>query len=373
MPGILHLMLGLIVALAIRKIAQNPNNKSNWSFTLVLVFMVNSYMGPDFGNLLHQIAKSIESEWLYRLGSFIHSYLGFVLFTLLSAPIWYQIVKLIEKAQIKYRQSNMVETPLIIHSYPDVHLIVLIGGIFHHFTDLVGHSAIDQGGLCVKGEFTLWPLYNPILAITLVILYGLFALILFIILVHNSSVNLISIKQQLITFFQSKSTKRLIFFIIIAIINSLLMFSIMAIYGNTVIETKELNFGIIDSKYMFNWGMVMASTQNYHTETNGDWYSMISVALFFILFSWAHITERKIKIKTKNIRIDKLVMYLFIILILIGYLLQPFIGNISREEFDFGAFIGLWSSIGFVLIGAGYIKGTEYINYFCNQENLKSK
>ena len=82
MPGLFHLVLGIIVGLAFWKFSEDPDGQKRWSLTLVFVFAINNYTGPDLGNVIKKAARALQSEALFKFGSLVHSYLGWVLFTI---------------------------------------------------------------------------------------------------------------------------------------------------------------------------------------------------------------------------------------------------------------------------------------------------
>ena len=74
--------------------------------------------------------------------------------------------------------------------------------------------------------------------------------------------------------------------------------------------------------------------------------------MFIVVFVYAYVKNTRLRLGEKLVRLDILAIIGFLAAITAGYILQPWIGNISGDERDFGALIFLWSTIGMILVGA---------------------
>lgn len=362
MPGILHLFFGSFLGLIVMKISEQYSGKKKWSISLLFIFIVNNYTGPDFGNVIKQIAETFQSEVLYDFGLIIHSYFGYFLFTIISAPIWWLILKFLEKSRtLKSKHDEQFTDPL--HSYAQVHMVVLAGGVFHFFMDLVGHRDAYMGEFFMRGRIPISPIFDiPMILTYLIVLIITYISVFFI---YSNSIKRRDYKKVfdgINTALKSKEFYILIVFLIIGTINALLMYYIPASQGLITINIKTYDW--IDKQYYvlyFNWADLMEVTWDYPPiiGKSADWYTIIAIIILLTTFLPLHIRRSTIKIKTKKYRSDLMSIFLFMVIVFIGYILQPFIGNISREEFDLGALLGVWFTMLLGLLILSRIDGKD--------------
>ena len=114
--------------------------KKRYSIGLLVFFAVNNYIGPDIGYVrIRNLGQLLNWQGLMDVGTGAHSYYGWVLFSIVWAPLWYGILQLMERARARRLEGK--EDMIIRHNFSDVFTFTVVGGICHHFVDLVTHLA----------------------------------------------------------------------------------------------------------------------------------------------------------------------------------------------------------------------------------------
>ncbi len=354
MSGILHILFGLIVGLAFLKMSGNARDKKGWTLGLFFVFVINNYIGPDFRGFVKRVlAIPLQSETLFLFSEAIHSYVGWILWALLWAPLWYGVLLLMEKERAKHRPPTEVAT----HGKPDVayfhvFLAVLIGGIFHLFVDTIGHVEDVDGTYEFLGQIELVTPFSYDVIICYVIPAA--AIVGGIMLWQSRSKKSpkFSLRTTLKAYFLSHQTLKIGVLVGIALGNAFLLYGAMAAGGLVTVVTDTfpwngMPYTVID----FDLTNALAATKDFLGES-GTWYTAIVICAFIVLFVIAYSWRFTIKVREHPIRAEYVIIASAVIAIIVGYLLQPVIGNISNHEADFGAFVFLWAFLGFPLVTA---------------------
>jgi hypothetical protein len=343
MPGIFHALFGCVIGLLAWKLAEGKNGEKRYSLALIFVFAFNNYIGPDLGGIFMSLGEALGSTALDALGQGIHSYFGFLLFALPYAVAWYAVLLGIEQSRI--RNVNKLEPDggkSVLHaSYPKVLLMVVAGGIMHHFVDSIGHPYRYpvSGWYYPRGMFVLIPPMTPEFWLT----YGTIIVIVAAIAVLYI---VLGIYRRRFTFMEKARaafTRETIYaaaFMGVVVLNVLMMYGIMAAGNLVKIDDHGINF-------MLGNMLHVASTI---FEGEAEWWIAAAAAPTLVLFFLCHAKAWHLRIAGRPIRADLFVVLCFIASILIGYALQPVIGNISGTEADMGALIFTWSTIGTMLI-----------------------
>ncbi len=360
MSGILHILFGLIVGLAFLKMSGNARDKKGWTLGLFFVFVVNNYVGPDFrGFVKRAIAIPLHSETLYLFSEAIHSYVGWILWALLWAPLFYGALMVMEKVRSKHSPPEK-EADRDHHTVPylQVFLVVLIGGIFHLFVDTIGHVD-DVGGT-----------YEFLGQIGLVTPFGLDVILCYIIpavaifggilvwQARSKKTPKIGLRTTLKTYFLSHQTLKIGVLVGIALGNALLLYGVMAA-GNlvtVVIDTFPWN-SVPYEVIAFDLTNALIATKDFLVGS-GTWYTVVIICAFIVFFVVVHSRGFIVKLRGRQIQAEHIIITIVIIAIITGYLLQPVLGNISNHEADFGAFVFLWAFLGFPLVAATNVRKT---------------
>jgi len=354
MPGVLHALFGLGLGLFFWKFSGKDDGKKRWSFGLVLIFALNNYFGPDLRGFLKRIAAPLKSDILYIFAGSIHTFLWWPLFAIFYAGLWFVVLSSIEKARAQQIQERLTSETIEYskYSYADVYIAVLTGGFCHLFIDLIGHPGETDGEYYVNGSIPLFTFIKSeiiigfvfllILSLVIIVLYGVMILKL------DAKELLIKIKDGL----SSKNAIKVYCFLGVALLNVLIIYTLIASTGNFVIESKTLSWN--DNGYsdlFYDLGTMFYATKDYDAGS-ATWYLAIWLAGFFIIAIIGYAKDIRISIQGKEIRLELLAAVSFFIAIISGYLLQPLIGNISGGENDFGVLIFIWSTLGITLVGA---------------------
>ncbi len=358
MSGILHILFGLIVGIVFLKMSGKPNKKNGWNLGLFFVFVVNNYIGPDFRGFVKRVlAMPLQSETLYLFSEAIHSYVGWIFWALLWAPLWYGILILMEKERARHRppmKEPIPDTRTV--SYYHVFLAVLIGGIFHLFVDTIGHVEDVGGTYEFPGQIELLTPFGADVILCYVVLTGAILGGILIWQSRSKQSPKIGLKSTLKTYFLSHHALKIGVLVGIALSNAFLLYIVMAA-GNLVTIVTDL-FPWNDVPYTviaFDLTNILAATKDYLAGT-GTWYTVIIIGAFIVLFIIAYSRGLTIKFRGRQIQAIHIIIASAVIAIITGYLLQPVIGNISNKEADFGAFAFLWAFIGFPLVTATMVR-----------------
>ncbi|MEX2681797.1 MAG: hypothetical protein Q6373_009355 [Candidatus Sigynarchaeota archaeon] len=342
MSGIFHAFFGLTIGLLIWKLSEGKNGEKRFSLSLIFVFAINNYIGPDLGGIFKDIGEALNSPPLVALGNAIHSYTGFLLFALPYAIGWHLILLGIDRTRIQAvkKVGNPNLEPVNHVSYPKVLLMVISGGIMHHFVDCIGHVLKNpvSGVYYPIGRFILIPDLSPDfwLAYTITIAIPAIAAALYL---------FIGIKQRRYTLKEKISailTKEIAWaaiFVGIVVLNVGLMYGLMA-WGNLV--------KITDGNVSFYLGNLLRAARMF--DGSATWWIAVTTAPTLVLFFLCHAKAWRFRIRGFTIRADLFVIICYLAALLVGYMLQPFIGNISGTEADAGALVFTWSTIGSTLV-----------------------
>ncbi len=358
MSGILHILFGLIMGVVFLKMSGNTREKRGWTLGLFFVFVINNYIGPDFRGFVKRVlAIPLQSETLFLFSEAIHSYVGWILWALLWAPLWYGVLLLMEKERAKHLLPAEEAIPDKQNlSYFHVFLAVLIGGIFHLFIDTIGHVE-DVGGIYeFLGQIGLVTPFGPDVILCYVIPAA--AILGGLMLWHTRSKKLpkIGLRITLKSYFLSHQTLKIGVLVGIALGNAFLLYGAMAA-GNlvtVVIDTFPWN-GMPYEVIAFDLANVLIATKDF-IAGSGTWYTVIIICAFIVIFVIAYSRRFTIKVRGRQIHAEYVIITIVIIAIITGYLLQPVLGNISNHEADFGAFVFLWAFLGFPLVAAALVR-----------------
>ncbi len=360
MSGILHILFGLIVGVVFIKMSGNTREKRGWTLGLFFVFVINNYIGPDFRGFVKRVfAIPLQSETLYLFSEAIHSYVGWILWALLWAPLWYGVLMLMERERAKHRPPTGEAIPDRQDvSYFHVFLAVLIGGICHLFVDLVGHVE-DMGGTYeLLGQIELvTPLGVDVLLCYLVVAVGILGGV--ILWRTRSKISpRIGVRASLKTYYLSQHTLYIGVLVGIALGNVLLLYGGMAAGGIVTVVTETFPWnGVPYQVIAFDLANALQATQDF-IAGSGTWYTVVIICSFIVLFIVAYSRGLIVRFRGRRVQTEYVIIACAIIAIITGYLLQPVIGNISNHEADFGGFVFLWAFLGFPLVTATMVKKT---------------
>lgn len=372
MPGALHLLFGSLLGLILWKLGEYRNHPDKttqyrWNFSLVFVFIFNNHFGPDLGGLFHKTGIAIQSVIVYMFGTFVHSLLGWIIFAPIYAILMQKIAKSIDAARSRsLNKENAAQDLnsseiLLQHSYPMYLLATMMGGVFHFFMDTIGHYDIVDGGNYVRGKF---PLYGGFTAGNLLIIMVLYCLALFSWLyslkstkkVDDPSKNLFEIAVRRL---KNRDVTTGFFFFTLCLFNVLFLYWFLARSDLLLKSVKILKWTTEPSiQTYFLLGNSMHMGVKDLTGSATWWYAIWLIFLVFgVIIGYAK--AYKIHIFNQNIRAEVMVLLIFACGIVLGYFLQPLIGNISGQEYDWGAFVFFWGLFYTPLWGLLSIKGTQ--------------
>ena len=355
MPGIFHVVFGIIVGLPLWYLTRDQKGRKKWDIFIVLVFALNNYTGPDTGNVLKKISKAIESDLLHMLGLHIHSYFGWIFWAPIQAFFFYLVYKGLVSAQTKkFEQkignSSKKTVTMIYHDYGDIYFATFAGGIGHLFIDAIGHSSNPTNlGNFVQGKI---PLYTPYLIEFFAFLIPLYIIIV-LILRHMQSKSISSIP-----IFRKNTILKILVLIGVMNLNALILFSL--VNSENLVQVDWKNYDWMQApqeQWYFMLGNAMEITHLYNEGQSATWWIVINMIPFLLLFCYGYINQKEIQIGKKPISLTLFSMLLFVAMITIGYLLQPLIGNISNKEYDFGIYIFIYATLVMLLLALLQIKG----------------
>ncbi len=207
MPGIAHLLSGLMIVIPIIYIA-----KDKFHYKVAIIFVLNCWIGPDF-------------YWAYRWMTpgvnWPHSLFGFFIFAQFLAFFYtylsrFSFVKSKRFFTIKDDGKRDVN---LINSY----LLCIAGGTFHHFIDLLFNGEPYQ--------FHLWDGWY--LSLTDINTWGELSFGLPSVLTMVGFVFIIILSLLIIFFLRTKIKDMLIFLVLVIYIVSLIYFNLGAeVFGN---------------------------------------------------------------------------------------------------------------------------------------------
>jgi hypothetical protein len=346
MPGIFHACFGLTVGLLVWKLSEGKNGEKRFSLPLIFVFAINNYIGPDFKAILERIGEALGSPPLVALGEAVHSYTGFLLFALPYAVAWYAILLGIEQARARslVKAGIAGSEPNLHASYPKVLLMVIAGGMMHHFVDSIGHSTKgtitgSPGIYYPVGRFILIPNMIADFWLAYLVVIATIAIAAVLYLFVGWKRNRFTIKAKILTAF-TRETLTGAFIVGIVVLNVVLMYDLMA-YGNLVVMD--------DGDVMFYLGNLLRAAAIMF-DKSAIWWIAVTTAPTLVLFFLSHAKAWRFSVARHVIRADLFVVICYICSLLVGYALQPVIGNISGTERDAGALIYTWSTIGSTLL-----------------------
>lgn len=343
MPGIFHAFFGCTIGLLVWKLSEGKNGEKRFGLPLMFVFAINNYIGPDLKAIMDAIGEALGSPALLALGNAIHSYAGFLLFALPYAVGWYAILLGIERARARnLLKVGVTSNEFGLHaSYPKVLLVVIAGGIMHHFVDAIGHAyryAVG-GWYYPQGRFVLIPQLSPDFWLSYGILISFIAGVAALYLGLGMRRRRFTMVEKIHAAF-TKETAWAAFFVGIILLNVLAMYGVMAA-GNLVrIDEKGINF-------MLGNLLHVAATL---FDSSATWWIAVTTAPVLVLFFLCHVKAWKARVGTTTIPAELLVILFYVASLLVGYGLQPVIGNISGTEADTGALIFTWSTVGSAML-----------------------
>ncbi len=342
MPGIFHVVFGLTVGLLVWKLSEGKDGKKRFSLPLIFVFAINNHVGPDIGSIFKSIGRALDSAPVLELGNVIHSYGGFLLFSIPYAVAWYAILLGIEQARARNQAKAGIagSEPDLHASYPKVLLMVIAGGILHHFVDNIGHHYKNpvSGVYYPTGRFILIPRMTADFWLAYLVTIAIVAIAAALYLFAGFKRNRFAIKSRIMTAF-TRETLSGTFFVGIIVLNVAMMYGLMA-HGNLVV--------VDDGDVIFYLGNALRASRM--IDGSAIWWIAAAAAPTLVLFFLSYIKAWRLRIARITIRADLFVLFSFIVALLIGYALQPVIGNISSNEADFGALVFTWSTVGTALL-----------------------
>ncbi len=124
MPTLAHLILGGIIGVCLYYIS----NKKFSKYHILILFLCN-YLGPDLG-------------WVLGMGHFSHSYLGWLIFSIILAMPYHYFTKF--SIKLKYHKTELIENNEHHLSYLNTFYLVAAGGILHNYLDAIINYRADQ-------------------------------------------------------------------------------------------------------------------------------------------------------------------------------------------------------------------------------------
>lgn len=361
MPGGFHLFFGDLLGLILWHFSTGKDGKKRWSLGLLFVFMINNHVGPDSSVVWQFLAELTHSEVFYLAANAVHSYLGFILFAPIYAALWYAVLYGIGRFQVKktIARDELATNPVYLNSYADVFLVVLIGGISHHFIDALGHAKLIDGTPYLRGRFVLMAQDEWIVAawwgsIAAIIIGCL--IIYYVLVIHPSRQQF---GQKIRDILRSKQFLKVMIFFGIGLLNSLFLYLVMLPYGSLskspVTPWPGFTYTVINFNLAYaiiSWGPLPSG--------EATWYLTTCVVCFIVLFFILSVKMKRVTLFGHTFRAELLAFGGFLVAMLVGYLLQPIIGNISRTEADLGILTFIWCTIGAVLVGAAFVHAKIY-------------
>ena len=348
MSGVFHIVSGTIAAFLIWKVAGK-----RCSLGLMLVFIVNSYFGPDLRGAIKPLAKVLQSPAISHFAVSIHTYLGWVAFSLVWAPLFYGILKILEHNREKQH------IPQIRHDYKDVLLATISGGLIHLFIDTFGNLARGQFFDSEGSEvfFASVSLDLMVLEWDVFVLLGILAIFTALVaisiglsrkgrgqVIKEKSKSMV---QSTRNFFSNKSN--LVIFLVFGIIvaNALAMVAAQAWGGFDFTWYREdRKTGYFATIVIFDLGNALEATKSYTPLIDiSTTFSAIAIIAFIMAYIVVHVKGITMNLFGRERPGEIIVIILFVLIVIGGYLLQPIIGNISGSEADIASFLYFWGVV----------------------------
>jgi len=124
----------------------------------------------------------------------------------------------------------------------------------------------------------------------------------------------------------------------VIVLNVVMMYRLMEYNGLLVLDHNGA---------MFSLGNLLQAATT--IEAEAEWWIAATAAPTIILFFFCHAKAWRLRIGGQSIRADLFVVLCFIASIVVGYMLQPLIGNISGAE-PISVLLFTWSTIGCALV-----------------------
>nr|MDO8114770.1 DUF4184 family protein [Candidatus Sigynarchaeota archaeon] len=357
-PGIFHAVFGTMIGLLLWKLTEGKDGAKRFSLCLIFIYVFNNYIGPDFAAILWGIGSALQSDPVSMLGEAVHSYLGWVFWAVPWSIMWYGISLGFDRARSKASKASKVPDlagstgPARLdprHSWADVFLAVLAGGLSHHFIDAIGHYRRSGSNYYVRGQFVLFVGENDILIVAQIILGIIVAVLALgwaIIKAKRQGKKPLSTLRDAL----DRRNVKAIVMAAIAACNVIVMYTVMASVNLATVRDGTIDWSSTEFQYIsFNLGALQFATSEYPSG-EATWWLVMGAIVLIVVFSIAHAKKLVIRCKQRTFRVDFLAMILFLAIMVTGYLLQPVIGNISGDEADFGNLIFTWSTLGTVLL-----------------------
>ncbi len=362
MPGGFHLFFGDLLGLILWHFSMGKDGKKRWSLGLLFLFMINNHVGPDSSVLWESLAELTHFEVFYMAANAVHSYLGFILFAPIYAALWYAVLSGIGRFQVKktIARGELTTNPVYLNSYADVFLVVLIGGISHHFIDTLGHAKLVDGTPYLRGRFVLMFQDEWIVAawwgIIGVIIIGCLNLYYF----FKNRPTRQQFGQKLRDILWSRQFLKVLIFFGIALLNSLFLYLVMLPQGPLQTTTHDYPWNS-DSYTVIYFNLAFAII-SWGDLPSGEatWYLVTCVVCFIVLFLMLYVKMKRVTLFGHAFRAELLAFVGFLVAMLVGYLLQPIIGNISGTEADLGILTFIWCTLGTILVGAAFVHPKIY-------------
>ncbi|MHA1699199.1 MAG: hypothetical protein ACTSWN_10205 [Promethearchaeota archaeon] len=358
MPGIYHVLFGVSVGLLLWYLTRDVSGKKKWDIFIIFAFAFNNYIGPDMGNIIKKISRSLESEYFHEIGLCVHSYLGWIFWAPVMSFLMYYLYRLmilfklriLTKQNLDHRHENNI---LVYHTYTDIFFATIAGGIGHLFIDTIGHA--EDGGEYVYGKM---PFYSPYY-IEYFIFISIIYIVIFGVLYRDNKRN--EFKQLI---FKPKSVFWVIGTMGFLLVNFLVLYYIAASNNALLLDEKNYSWMTKPQKaYFFMLGRFIFIFRK--IPGDASWWYAIALIPFLVVFVYGYITEKSINFLGRKCGLKLLAFLLFIILLLIGYAIQPFIGKVAGKEFDVGICIYLWATLLSMLLILNFID----INQMTKQES----
>ncbi|MBN2152712.1 MAG: hypothetical protein JW839_14770 [Candidatus Lokiarchaeota archaeon] len=341
MPGIFHVFFGITVGLLVWKLSEGKNGEKRFSLPLIFVFAINNYIGPDLKAIIDGIGNAFGSPAILALGNAVHSYAGFLLFALPYAVGWYGILFGIDRLRARNAAKAGIasDEPILHASYPKVLLMVVAGGIMHHFIDCIGHvyRYPVSGWYYPQGRFILIPSMSPDFWLAYVVLVAFIAGAAVAYLVVGIYRRRFTLAEKMRAAF-TKETAIAAAFVGVVVLNVLMMYGILASGDLLRSDSKGITFML---------GNLLHVTLTMF-ESKAIWWIAVTSAPTLVLFFLCYVKGWRLRGTT--IRADLFVLLCYLAALAVGYALQPVIGNVSGSEADAGALVFTWSTIGSALL-----------------------
>jgi len=218
--------------------------------------------------------------------------------------------------------------------------MVISGGIMHHFVDCIGHVLKNpvSGVYYPIGRFILIPDLSLDYWIAYAVTIAIPAIASVAYLAVGTRQRRFALQEKIFSAF-TKETAWAALFVGIVVLNVGLMYGLMA-WGNLVKVT--------DGNVNFYLGNLLRASRM--LDGSAIWWIAATTAPTLVLFFLCYAKAWRLRIAGATIRADMFVLLCYVAALLVGYALQPVIGNISGSEADAGALVFTWSTVGSALL-----------------------